>query len=107
MIFRRGGSPRLVDLNELTKNGGDQMATLEKKHAVKVITDILVDIYESEDYTQYCFPERFEDFGYEIVKRLYNRFKYIEGNPIIFERTMGLDALPIKMNNSFELVESE
>ena len=80
------------------------MATLQKQHAVKVMTDILVEIYEENKYD---FPEKFEEFGYEVAKKLYSRFKYIEGNPVIFEKTMGLDALPLKINNSFELVESE
>jgi len=83
------------------------MVTLQKKHAVKIFTDILVDIYQKDEIKDYGFPEKFEDFAYEIANRLYKRFGYIEGNPIIFEKTMGLDALPIQMNNSFELVDKD
>lgn len=79
------------------------MATLEKKHAVKIFTDILVDVYNQKIE----FPERFDKFAYEIVTRLYKKFKWIEGNPVIFEKVMGLEQLPIQMNNSFELVDKE
>ena len=77
------------------------MATLEKKHAVKIIADILSEVYEDNGYD---IPETFNRYGYEVAKKLYKRFSHIEGNPIVFEKTQGLDELPLKMSSSFVLV---
>ena len=77
------------------------MATLEKKHAVKILADILSEIYEDNKYS---FPVKFNDFGHGVAKKLYKRFSHIEGNPIVFEKTQGLDELPLKMSSSFVLV---
>ncbi|WP_438979989.1 hypothetical protein [Polynucleobacter sp.] len=76
---------------------------LKKKHAVSVISSILLQIYEDR---RHRFPERFDEFAYEIAKRLYAQFKVIEGNPIIFEKNADMpETMPLKIINHFELVE--
>jgi hypothetical protein len=75
---------------------------LKKKHFCRLISDVLVDVYKDNNKS---FPIKFEDFAKEISTKIYNKFKFLEGNPVIFERVMEMDTLP--MNNIYELVDQE
>ena len=78
---------------------------LQKKHAVKVLTAILIQVFTDHGHK---FPAKFEDFALEIAKRLYAQFKVIEGNPIVFEKNADLPEIQenLKIINRFELVEN-
>lgn len=80
------------------------MAILQKKHAIKLFIELLVEIAE-ENYNE--FPERLDVFAYKITNKLYKKFKYIEGNQLVFERGMDLEPLPVESVNIFKLINNE
>lgn len=81
---------------------------LQKKHAVKVLTAILIQVFTDHGHK---FPAKFEDFALEIAKRLWAQFKIIEGNQVIFERYIdqedNIDQLTLKVRHQFELSENK
>jgi hypothetical protein len=74
---------------------------LKKDQSEVIMTGILVTIFQRN-----CdeFPVRFDQFAKSIVTELYKRFRYIESNPIVFEREMNL-LTGFEASNLIELAE--
>ena len=56
---------------------------LKKEQFESVMIAVLINIFEKYNND---FPNRFDVFAKEITYRIYSKFKYIESNPIYFER---------------------
>ena len=74
---------------------------LKKDQSEVIMTGILVTIFQRN-----CdeFPVRFDQFAKQVVCELYKRFRYIESNPIVFEREMNL-LTGFEASNLIELAE--
>ncbi len=76
---------------------------LKKQHAVKTFSGILLQIFTDKGNK---FPDSFDEFAYEIAKRLWQQFKLIEGNQVVYEKAVEQpEIMPLKITNTFELVD--